>query len=104
MSTEPEEIMTRDEALISVWRQALVEDAKTVELEGRRYPVQRTSRHRLRQVDFTLDGEELRGLEQNPETASRWARMAREGKKVMQFLSHGHYLAVVADGAVISYK
>ena len=96
--------MTRDEALISVWRQALVEDAKTVELEGRRYPVKRTSRHCLRQVDFVCEGEELRGLEQNPNTSSRWAQMAREGKKVMQFLSKGRYLAVVADGKVIAYK
>jgi hypothetical protein len=30
--------------------------------------------------------------------------MARKGKKVMQFLSNGRYVAVVADGAVISYK
>ncbi len=96
--------MTRDEALITVWRQALVENAKTIDLEGRSYPVKRTSRHRLRQIDFLFDGEELRGLEQNPDTASRWARMAREGKKVMQFLSKGRYIAVVADGVVIKYR
>jgi hypothetical protein len=96
--------MTRDQALITVWRQALVEQAKAVELEGRHYPVKRTSRHRLRQVDVIFDGEELRGLEQNPDTNSRWARMAREGKKVMQFLSQGRYVAVVADGRVITYK
>jgi len=95
--------MTRDEALISVWRQTLIDNAPAVELAGRRYSVHRTSRHRLRQVDFTFEGEELRGLEQNPATGSRWAAMAREGKKVMQFLGHGHYLAVVADGALIPY-
>ncbi len=96
--------MTRDEALITVWRQALVGDAKTIDLDGRSYPVKRTSRHRLRQIDFIFDGEELRGLEQNPDTASRWARMAREGKKVMQFLAKGRYIAVVADGVVIKYR
>jgi hypothetical protein len=96
--------MTRDEALITVWRQALLEDAKVVELEGRPYPVKKTSRHRLRQVDFIFGGEQLRGLEQNPNTGSRWAQMARKGKNVMQFLSNGRYVAVVADGAVISYK
>jgi len=37
----------------------------------------------LRQVDFTFDGNEIRGLEQNPATKSRWAQMAQSGKKVM---------------------
>jgi hypothetical protein len=89
--------------LIRVWRQALVENAKTIELEGRRHFVNRTSRHRLRQVDFTFDGYEWRGLEQNPETASRWAKMAREGKKVMQFLKGRRYVGVVVDGQVFTY-
>jgi hypothetical protein len=44
---------------------------------------------------------DLRGLEQNPETKSRWAAMARAGKKVMQFLEGGRYLAVVVDGRCI---
>jgi len=96
--------MTLDDTLLSVWRQALVENATAVDLEGRRYPVKRTSRHRLRQVDFIFEGNELRGLEQNPDTSSRWAQMAREGKEVMQFLNRGRYLAVVADGKVIAYN
>ena len=37
----------------------------------------------------------MRGLEQNPETASRWAQLARQGKKVMQFLQGRRYIAVV---------
>jgi hypothetical protein len=96
--------MTCEEAFICVWRQTLLEDSKAVELEGRRYPVKRTSRHRLRQVDFTCEGEQLRGLEQNPKTKSRWAQMAREGKKVMQFLSQGRYIGVVADGKLVAYS
>ncbi len=36
-------------------------------------------------MDFSFDGNEIRGLEQNPQTKSRWAQMARSGKKVMQF-------------------
>jgi hypothetical protein len=91
------------DALISVWRQALAEDARMVEVKDQRFPVKRTSRNRLRQVDFTFEGEPLRGLEQNPETRSRWAQMAREGKKVMQFLSKGKYVAVVVDGKVTGY-
>ena len=59
--------------LISVWRQALVEDARTVTLENETYPVRRTSRAKLREVDFRFNAEMLRGLEQNPNTNSRWA-------------------------------
>lgn len=55
------------------------------------------------QVDFTFDGNEIRGLEQNPQTKSRWAQMARSGKKVMQFLSEGRYVANVVDGEVTLY-
>jgi len=57
----------------------------------------------LRQVDFILDGNEIRGLEQNPDTKSRWAQLARSGKRVMQFLSDGRYVANVVDGKVTVY-
>lgn len=92
-----------EETLISVWRQALAEDARTVTLEGGSYPVRRTSRSKLREVDFRFEEQRLRGLEQNPNTNSRWARLAREGKKVMQFLSDGRYIANVVDGKVQFY-
>jgi hypothetical protein len=92
-----------EETLIEVWRQALVNDAKTVELGTERYAVRRTSKRKLREVDFVFDGQQIRGLEQNPETKSRWAQMAREGKKVMQFLIEGRYVANVVDGKVALY-
>jgi hypothetical protein len=87
-----------EETLVSVWRQALVEDRKTVTLEGVHYPVRPTRRSKLREVDFRFEEQTLRGLEQNPNTNSRWAQLAREGKKVMQFLSDGRYIANVVDG------
>jgi len=92
-----------EETLISVWRQAIVEDSQTVTLEGRNFPVRRTIRSKLREVDFRFEGHELRGLEQNPQTSSRWARLASEGKQVMQFLSGRRYIAVVVDGKVQFY-
>ena len=92
-----------DQTLIEVWRQALVENVKVVELGKERYAVRRTSKKSLRQVDFVLDGNELRGLEQNPDTKSRWAQMARASKKVMQFISDGRYVANVVDGKVNLY-
>jgi hypothetical protein len=70
----------------SLLTEALVEDATVVELGTKRFPVRRTLKRRLRQVDFVFNGKDIRGLEHNPETKSRWAQMARAGKKVMQFL------------------
>ena len=86
-----------------MWRQVLVDDAQSVKLEDRSFPVRRTRRSRLREVDFPFEGHNLRGLEQNPETASRWAQLARQGKKVMQFLSEGRYVANVVDVKVTFY-
>jgi hypothetical protein len=93
-----------EEALIDVWRQVLVEDAKIVELGVERYHVRQTPNSRLRQVDFVFDGNQIRGLEQNPATKSRWAQMARSGKKVMQFLREARYVANVVDGKVTIYS
>ena len=93
-----------EQTIVEVWRQVLVENANIVALESERYPVRETPKRRLRQVDFVFDGNQIRGLEQNPETKSRWAQMARTGKKVMQFLSDGRYVANVVDGKVTLYK
>lgn len=70
-----------DQALVEVWRQALVENTKVVVLGTERCAVRLTSKRCLRKVDFVFDGKEVRGLEQNPETTSRRAQMARAGKK-----------------------
>ena len=93
-----------EEILIEVWWQALVENAKVVVLGTERHPVRLTPKRRLRQVDFVFDGTNTRGLEQNPDTKSRWAQMARAGKKVMQFLTEGRYVANVVDGKVTLYR
>jgi hypothetical protein len=95
--------LTLEEAITSVWRQALVDKAKMVELAGQKYPVRATPKRGLRQVDFVFEGDELRGLEQNPKTQSRWAELVRAGKKVMQFLQQGRYIGVVVDGKVTFY-
>ena len=95
--------MSLEETLISVWRQAVLDNADRVTLESRSFPVRRTSRSRLREVDFEFEGQRLRGLEQNPKTSSRWAQLAREGKKIMQFLSDRRYIANVVDGKVQFY-
>ena len=92
-----------EQTLIEVWRQTLVDNVKFVELGSERLPVRSTPKRGLRQVDFVFEGKEIRGLEQNPQTKSRWAQLARSGKKVMQFLSEGRYVANVVDGKVTLY-
>jgi hypothetical protein len=95
--------MSLEEALLSDWRQVFAEDARTVILNGASYPIRRTSRSRLREIDFKFEDTALRAVEQNASTNSRWAKLAREGKKVMQFLADGRYVANVVDGKVTVY-
>jgi hypothetical protein len=66
-----------DEALLSVWRQALRERKKRVRLGDDSYPVQHTAKSKLAQIDFEFAGRRIRGLEQNPATASAWAKLAQ---------------------------
>jgi hypothetical protein len=102
--TVPESKNAIDDAFLSVWRQALVEQKKIITVGNSTFSVRRTTKQRLAQIDFEVDGVEFRGLEQNPQTKSRWAKMAREGAKVMQFLRAGRYVGVVADGVLKHYS
>ena len=43
------------------------------------------------------------GIEQNPETGSRWALLAREGKRIMQFSLERRYIGNVAEGELVRY-
>jgi hypothetical protein len=92
-----------EEALIDVWRQVLQDRSKSVTFGDQIFIVKRTAGGLL-QIDFVLDGIEIRGLEQNPNTKSKWAEMAGSGKKVMQFLRQGRYFANVASGKVTTYR
>ena len=80
-----------------------MDEADVVKLGSERNLVTRSKAKMLRQVIFTVDGNSIIGIEQNPKTKSRWAAMARAGKKVMQFIQEGRYVAVVADGKVMVY-
>jgi hypothetical protein len=100
-STEPTPALK--DALLAVWRQVLIDHNETVTIAGRNYPVRHTSKRGLCQVDFEIEGQSIRGVEQNPQTQSRWALMARKGAKIMQFLAAGRYISNVADGKVTFY-
>jgi hypothetical protein len=86
-----------EQTLIEIWRQALVEKSKVAVLGQKRYPVRLIPKRGLRQVDFVFDGNEIRGLQQNPDTKSRWAQMVWAGKMVMQFFNGGRYAANVVE-------
>jgi len=75
--------MNLAETLIQVWQQALVEGKGAVELEGERYRVMTTRAKKLRVVEFSYGAQRIAGIEQNPQTSSRWAALAREGKRIM---------------------
>lgn len=36
-------------------------------------------------------------IEQNPKTNTRWARLAQQGNRVVQFKQHGKYVAAVVN-------
>ena len=93
-----------DEVLIEVWRQALVERSSAVDIAGESFPISKTAHKRLIEVDFAFSGQRYRGIQQNPNTKSGWAHLARKGAKVMQFLQAGKYVAVVVDGKVTHYS
>jgi len=95
--------MSFEDTLIAVLHQSLVEKADIVKLGANSYPLTTSKAKGLRQVAFVFDGRTFMGIEQNPKTKSRWALMARSGKKVMQFIEDGRYVAAVADGKVILY-
>jgi hypothetical protein len=92
-----------EEILVEVYRQLFKSNASVVKLGTHRYPVRRSHRYHLRQVDFFFDGHGIRGIEQNADVDNRWAAMVRSGKKVAQFLSDGRYVASVVDGKIIRW-
>ncbi len=93
-----------EETLISMWRQALVGGVEKIKLNGRLFPLRRTPRRSACvKWNFDLDGEAVLGLEQNPETSFRWVQLARQGHRIMQFLSEGRYIANVVDDKVTFY-
>ena len=95
--------MTLGETLISVWQQSLGEGNEKVTLEDKHYPVRLFRAKKLRSVDFSYGELSIVGIEQNPATNSRWAGLAREGNRIMQFRCKGRYVANVCEGNLLRY-
>jgi hypothetical protein len=60
--------------------------------------VKRFPRSGVRYVDLP-DGAIL--VEQNPKKTSKWAKLAREGRRIAWVMRDGKYLARVVDGEVV---
>jgi hypothetical protein len=78
---------------------------REVTVEGKASRVMRTGAQRLRTVRFLMGGKEYQAIEQNPEKPSRWGKLAREGRQVVQVRDLGtqKYVAAVVDGKVTEY-
>lgn len=99
MTTEP----PLAETLVSIWRQVLAERKSAVEIGRTQYGVGVTRSSRLRTVEFPFGRHRFAAIEQNPETSSRWAALARAGRRIMQFSCDGRYVANVCDGTLTRY-
>ena len=66
----------------------------TIVIENKSYKVKIFTKSRLRYVDI----EGYRIIEQNPDKDSKWAKMAREGKKIVWIFKGRGYYARVVDG------
>jgi hypothetical protein len=77
-----------------------------VVLEDHRIPVRRVGKGRLRMVQFRVNRRVLEAIEQNPEKASSWGKLARDGHQVVQFrdVEMHKYVAVAVDGVVREYR
>jgi len=91
------------ELLVDVWRQAIAEGRTEFLVGSKRCTVGRTRAQGLRTVTFAHGDVVLEGIEQNPEKTSRWAQLAREGKRIMQFRCGRRYVANVCEGTLLRY-
>jgi len=91
-----------ESALLTVWRQSLVENSPSVTVAGKTFPVRSVTKHKLKEIYFRFEGHKIRGSEPYPDTESRLSAKVREGSKVMQFVERGYYVAVVRDGKVFN--
>ena len=88
----------REKALTA--HEGIFNDLETIEVDGETYHMDYTSRKGLRL--FKIEGYSY--LEQNPDTGSNWAEMAREGHQIMWVLKGRKYLAQVRDGVFYDFR
>ena len=75
-------------------------DLETIEIDGDTYHMDYTSLKGFR--FFKIEGYSY--LEQNSDTGSKWAKMARDGHQIMWVLKGRRYLAQVRDGEFYDFR
>ena len=95
--------MLNRDVLAAIARQMM--SGTSVEWEGTRLPVKRTSASRLRTVAFEIDGRKYQAIEQNPDKPSRWGQLASKGHQVVQFkdVEANRFIGVSVDEKVRLY-
>lgn len=88
----------REKALTAYY--GIFNNLETILIDEYSIYMDRTSRSGLRL--FKIDGYSF--LEQNPETGSKWAKMAREGHQIMWVMKGRRYLAQVRDGEFYDFR
>ena len=81
----------REKALAAY--EGIFNNQESIEIDGYTYHLDTTPRKNLRL--YKIDGYSY--LEQNPETGSNWAKLAKEGHQIMWVLKGRRHLAQVRD-------
>ena len=79
---------------------AIFQDESSVEIDGEIYPVEKSSKSKVRFVKYV----DLTFIEQNPFKSSRWAKEAQEGHQIMWVMKGRQYLARIRDGKFLDLK
>jgi hypothetical protein len=76
-----------------------------VTVDDQKIRVTKVGSGRLRTVQITFNGREIKAIEQNHDKPSHWGKLARKGHQVVQFqdLVTKKYLAVSVDGEITEY-
>jgi len=88
----------REKAIMAY--EVIFSNQTTLEIDATPYLLEKTSRSKLRL--FKIEGYSF--LEQNPNTRSNWATMAKQGHLIMWVMKGRRYLAQVRDGEFYDFR
>jgi len=88
----------REKAIMAY--EAIFSNQTTLEIDATTYLLEKTSRSKLRL--FKIEGYSF--LEQNPNTHSNWAKMAKQGHLIMWVMKGRRYIAQVRDGEFYDFR
>jgi hypothetical protein len=97
--TQTEKSIDLGEAALRAF-DAIFDDHESVDIDEEKYLIERTPRANLRFVKI----DKYTFLEQNPSKSSRWAKMAREGHRILWILVGRRYLGQVRDGMFYDFR